>query len=355
MATLVGHEQIWERFRRARERGRLAGSYLFVGPAGVGKRTAAVALAQTLFCDQLSESSFLPCGSCPSCRQVEARSHPDLIHVEKPDDRNSIPLELFIGDREHRNRVGLCHDIWLAPFYGKGKVAIIDDADCLNQEGANCLLKTLEEPPPRSLLILIGTSLQRQLPTIRSRCQVVRFGRLTDAQVTNVLIGGGFVEDPDLARRLAGPADGSVSTAIDLIDDATADMRTQLSTALSTADFDSLALGKEIADFVELVGPEAPPRRARFVRLVRHAARFYQQLMRGLTVPDADLAPDLAAAVRAAIPHWQGCAAQAAACIERCFVAIQQTDASANIATLIAVWIDDLAQLSPPVGKAAAG
>ena len=72
-------------------------------------------------------------------------------------------------------REGLCHDISLKPYSGRRKVAVIDDADYLNQEGANALLKTLEEPPPKSLLILIGTSEQRQLPTIRSRCRRLRW------------------------------------------------------------------------------------------------------------------------------------------------------------------------------------
>ncbi len=74
-------------------------------------------------------------------------------------------------------REGLCHDIALKPFMGGRKVAIIDDADDLNEEGANCLLKTLEEPPPHSVLILIGTSAERQLPTIRSRARRFVFSR----------------------------------------------------------------------------------------------------------------------------------------------------------------------------------
>ena len=74
---------------------------------------------------------------------------------------------------------GLCHDIALRPFMGGYKVALIDDADYLNAEGANCLLKTLEEPPPRSVLILIGTSPAKQLPTIRSRIRPKSSGCLS--------------------------------------------------------------------------------------------------------------------------------------------------------------------------------
>ena len=95
-------------------------------------------------------------------------THPDLHLVSKPADRGFIPLSAFIGDEAHRMREGLCHTIALKPMMGGRRVAIIDDADYLNDESANALLKTLEEPPPRSVLILIAGNLERQLPTIRS-------------------------------------------------------------------------------------------------------------------------------------------------------------------------------------------
>ena len=156
-------------------RGRLASSFLFAGPAGIGKRTFALKLAQAMLCQTRPEEALDPCGTCPSCAQVAAGTHPDLDVVAKPDDKSFIPLELLIGEREHRRREGLCHNIGLKPFLGGRKIAVIDDADYLNAEGANALLKTLEEPPPRSVLILIGTTPAKQLPTIRSRCQLIRF------------------------------------------------------------------------------------------------------------------------------------------------------------------------------------
>ena len=120
-------------------------------------------------------------------------THPDVHLLARPADKAFIPVELFIGDKEHRMREGLCYDISLKPYSGRRKVAIIDDADYFNKEGANCLLKTLEEPPPKSVLILIGTSEQRQLPTIRSRCQVVRFRPLAESDVAEILVEQGLV------------------------------------------------------------------------------------------------------------------------------------------------------------------
>ena len=145
-----------------------------------------------------------PCEYCPSCLQVAARTHPDLEIVSKPEDKSFLPLELFIGDKEHRMKEGLCHRIAMKPFQGGRKIAIIDDADFLNAEGANCLLKTLEEPPPQSVLILIGTSPAKQLPTIRSRCQLIRFRPLRTDQVEELLLV------PRAGRRAVGspPAGG---------------------------------------------------------------------------------------------------------------------------------------------------
>ena len=187
------HDPIVEAFRQCIGQGRLASAYLFVGPLGVGKRTFAYQLAQSLLCDSNPETAVDACGTCDSCRQVSAGSHPDVISVQKEDDENFIPIEAFIGDREHRNQTGLCRDIGLKPFSGRRKFAIIDDADHLNIEGANSLLKTLEEPPLGSVLILITTSELLQLPTIRSRCQIVRFSPLSEQVVREVLediVGG---------------------------------------------------------------------------------------------------------------------------------------------------------------------
>ena len=153
-----------------------------------------------------------PCGTCEDCVQVDANTHPDLLQVSKPADRAFIPVELLIGERERQMREGLCHDISLRPYSGRRKIAILDDADALNTEGANSLLKTLEEPPPDSLLILIGTNLQRQLPTIRSRCQAIIFRPLNTEQLASLLLRN-QVTTIDSAQELASMSGGSLTEA----------------------------------------------------------------------------------------------------------------------------------------------
>ena len=161
-----------------------------------------------MLCHQRPEAALDPCETCPSCTMVLAGTHPDLDVVSKPADKSFLPLDLFLGDREHRRQEGLCHNISLKPFMGGRKIAVIDDADYLNAEGANCLLKTLEEPPPQSVLILIGTSPAKQLPTIRSRCQLVRFQPLAAEMVAEILLSKGLAADAAEARRLAAACRG---------------------------------------------------------------------------------------------------------------------------------------------------
>ncbi len=228
---ILGHDDIAERFRRTLAAGRLASTYLFVGPPGIGKRRFALELAHALLCTEAAEADLKRCGQCESCRMFAAGNHPDLEIVGLPADKSSLPIELFIGDREHRNQDGLCHRLGLRPFFGRRRVAIVDDADHLGIASANCLLKTLEEPPPSALLILIGTSPSRLLPTIRSRSQVVRFQPLAPDTVATILTDNGAVADRELAQRVAELSEGSVERAMRLAEPALWGFRDQLFSA----------------------------------------------------------------------------------------------------------------------------
>ena len=138
--------------------------------------------------------------------------------ISKPADKTTIPVSAFIGEDGRRMREGLCHRIALKPFKGGKRIAIIDDADALNEEGANALLKTLEEPPPQSLMILIGTSADKQLPTIRSRCQLIRFRPLDATTIAELLLKDQLASDPAAAAPAAAFSDGSLERARELAD-----------------------------------------------------------------------------------------------------------------------------------------
>ena len=255
---IEGHDAIVERFRRSIAAGRLGSTFLFVGPAGVGKRTFALRLAQSLLCEQAKVRPLDPCGTCAACTQVIAGTHPDLDIIAKPADKSFIPLQLLIGEKQHRLRDGLCACIAMRPAHGGRKFGIIDDADYLNQEGANCLLKTLEEPPASSILILIGTSPQRQLPTIRSRCQIVRFQPLEHSICARLLRQLELASDESHAQQLAALCQGSLARAADWSDPGLSDFREMFRQALSNPALDSQKLAKTVADFVNAAGKEAP-------------------------------------------------------------------------------------------------
>ena len=341
--TLVGHDAIFERFRRALRMGRLASTFLFVGPAGIGKRLVANRIAQSLLCERTCDEELEACGECPSCLLFAAGTHPDFISVAKPEDKSSIPVELFIGDREHRMHEGLCHDISLKPFYGGRKIAVIDDADYLNPEGANCLLKTLEEPPPRSLLILIGTSEQKQLPTIRSRCQTIRFRPLSDEVLARLLVEQGIAATTAEASSLATLAGGSLQRAMELADPELREFRRKFLAELPPSGRSAVTFAKEVAKFVEQAAKEAPPRRTRLRILLGFATDYYRQIMQRLAGRPVDGDELLRKAVQSILPRWGGTDETAAECVDACLTYESYVDANANLASLVECWVDELA------------
>jgi DNA polymerase-3 subunit delta' len=339
-----GHDAVVEQFRRSRAQGRLASTFLFVGPPGVGKRTLANKLAQSLLCERSEPGRLDPCGDCPGCQMCLAGTHPDVEVVSRPAGKANIPLELLIGDKEHRMQEGLCHRISLRPFRGGFKVAIIDDADSLNQEGANCLLKTLEEPPPSSVLILIGTSEQKQLPTIRSRCQVIRFRPLADDIVSDLLQQADPGLNSEEASELARLGRGSLHRAMFWRDGELAGFRHALLEELGKAAWDPIEVGRILTAFIESAGKDAAPRRERFRLVLELAIDYYDQLLRGLSGGVVQGDQVLCQAVQQGARSWRGDSETAALCLERCLDALGQLDANANIATLLECWLDDLNQ-----------
>jgi len=342
---IEGHDDVVTKFRAMLASGRLANTYLFVGPSGVGKRMFALRLAQTLLCSAQTPAEMSPCGECDSCTQVLAGTHPDILRVAKPADRSAIPVERIIGPKEKRMQEGLCHDISLKPFMGGRRVAIIEDADDLNEEGANALLKTLEEPPPRSVMILIGTSPDRQLPTIRSRAQLIRFKPLDASLVASLLQTQGVVSEPAEAERVAAQSGGSLTQAIEMADPALTRFREELVDQLSQGAFDNVAFAKLLIALVEEAGKEAPPRRARMRQVIAMAIQFHRELLR--TMSGVEVSENFSAdTIDRALATGRFDPENIGQMIDRSLDALEHVDRNAHQAALLECWLDDLCQLA---------
>ena len=332
---IEGHDAIAAEFAEAHARGRVAGSFLFIGPAGVGKGTFAKRLAKALTC-AAPRPGLVACDACASCIQADAGTHPDIDVVQKPDDRATIPLEALIGDADHRMREGLCWRLLLKPALAGRRVAIILDADLLAEESANCLLKTLEEPPPAAVIILVGTALERQLPTIRSRCRIVRFRPLSADEIGRVLAAeqaAGRIASSRLHDCAAGAA-GSLERARLLLDDDLMAFRGRMLRALGSWPLHGVDLCRDVVALVEAAGKEAPPRRARLRIVLEFALEFFHAAVRRETTGKLPADPDLAAAVSA----WKGDADRATAGITQTLDAIDGIDRNANLTILVDAW-----------------
>ena len=205
-SQIVGHRRVVSLLSKALARETLPPALLLAGPAGIGKRRTAVALAEAINCLQPRATGQLErdaCGECASCRRIARGVHPDVIVIE-PGDTGTIKIEQV---RDVIDRAGY------RPFEGRRRVVIVDEADALVVPAQNALLKTLEEPPSASVFILVSSLPDALLPTVRSRCPRLRFGELSAAEVADVLMRDHDYAEGD-ARAAAADAEGSVSRAL---------------------------------------------------------------------------------------------------------------------------------------------
>ncbi len=345
LTPVTGHQQILDRFQRWITAGRLASTWLLAGPKGIGKYRTARYIAQCLLCEGMPAEELTACGTCPACQQVEADTHPDLLEVARPANKNMIPVELLIGSRDQRMREGLCHDLSLKPFRGGYRIAIIDDADFLNQEGANCLLKTLEEPPPHALIFLITSSEHRQLPTIRSRSQIVRFQPLQPDDVASILRNhDGAAEFGDL-DQLSLAAGGSIHMALQLAGEGVLEFRRDWFGQLATLDPTENDFAETLSAFVDEAGKDASLRRDRLRMLADLTADWFRHVL--LSLGGQEPAGDGIQRQTAgeAVGRWRGDIDTAASCIERTGEVHRAIAANANQSVLIECWLSDLGRL----------
>lgn len=183
---------------------------LLTGPAGVGKGTLAEDIAAGLLC-RAEDRSIRPCRECRGCRAFGHGNHPDLHRLAPLGAGFVIP----IGGRDDRGVRDLVRDLALLPVEGGARVAIVAGADRMTEDAQSAFLKTLEEPPANTVLILTASDEERLLPTIRSRCSRIRLGPVARPDVEQILVDAGLVDTP-LAARLARLSAGRPGDAMSL-------------------------------------------------------------------------------------------------------------------------------------------
>ncbi|MBI2781102.1 MAG: AAA family ATPase [Chloroflexi bacterium] len=183
---------------------------LLAGPSGVGKGTLAEDIAAGLLC-RAEDRSVRPCRECRGCRALEHGNHPDLHRLGPAGAGLVIP----IGGRDERGVRDLVRDLALLPVEGGARVAIVTAADRMTEDAQSAFLKTLEEPPANTVLILTASDEERLLPTIRSRTSRIRLGQVARPDVEQILVDAGLVDAP-MAARLARLSAGRPGDAVSL-------------------------------------------------------------------------------------------------------------------------------------------
>jgi DNA polymerase III subunit delta' len=212
---IIGHHAAVDLLRRSIATAQIGHAYIFYGPEGVGRRTLAQTFAQALICQAPLDER--PCGVCSACRRTARGIHPDVMTVSleqqaAADTRDSKNTRISIDTiREFRSNLSL------RPLESDWRVAILEDVDLFSLPAYDALLKTLEEPPPYVVLLLIATEVDTIPETIRSRCRPVNLEPLSRGAVTAALLARGV--DARLAAMLAGITRGRIGQALELAGD----------------------------------------------------------------------------------------------------------------------------------------
>ncbi len=233
--SLKGQDSAVNYLKASLKNNRISHAYIFSGPDGVGKRLAAINFAKALNCGNTRSDS--PCDQCSSCKNIDSSKHPDIVTM-KAKEEGSIKIE---------DVRALIKNVYLKPFEARKKVYIIESAEYMRHESANAMLKTLEEPPADSVIILLTENIKSLFHTIVSRCQVVKFFPLKLKEIGEILTREHSLSQKD-AHTLAHLSGGRLGEALKLKEE---DMLTKRSLLIdrilsgSMADFDFDDIPKE--------------------------------------------------------------------------------------------------------------
>jgi len=200
---MLGNRPLIEQIRRQAVAGSLSHAYLITGETGMGKKTLAQLICLEVFCKNKSNGEA--CGTCPECKKVLSGNHPDVITVT-----HEKPSTLSVDEVREQ----ICDTVGIRPYFGGRKIYIVPDAEMLNPQGQNALLKTLEEPPEYVTILLLVSDERVMLDTVKSRCVKMKLQSVENAEIKQFLLDCG-VEEQD-AEIAVGFAKGNPGRALDM-------------------------------------------------------------------------------------------------------------------------------------------
>lgn len=183
-SNIIGQDRVIRLLHSIIEKDGISGSYLFAGPDGVGKRSVGIEFAKALNCEKKGQDA---CEKCASCKKINSSNHPDIFIIQKEKESSFIKIDK-IRD--------IIYQASLKPYEARKKIFIIIEAEDMNEESQNALLKILEEPRDNQVFILTTSRVSGLLPTIISRCKIIKFNLLSQVQIQGLLMERhGFNED----------------------------------------------------------------------------------------------------------------------------------------------------------------
>ncbi len=263
---IIAQDHVIDHFKKAMKADHLSHAYIFTGQDGIGKTLFAKEFIKALFCKNEENDS---CNSCLNCIRIEKNSHPDVFWTEIEEKAKFIKIE---------NIRNLQRSVRLSPLESDYKIFIIKEADRMNEEASNCLLKTLEEPSPNTIIILITNSIATIKETIRSRCQIIRFHPIPTHIIENQLAGKSDADTNKIgwASRFCN---GSLGNALDLLDDNYYDINNDIVTRMTEPDMDNLVFAEEIIDSYLSSEDSLEEKRQTLKRILHCILQLYRDLL----------------------------------------------------------------------------
>ena len=263
---ILAQDHIIDHFKKAIKADRLSHAYIFTGQDGVGKTLFAKEFTKTLFCRNDKNDS---CNLCSNCIRIEKNCHPDVFYTGREAKAKFIKIE------DIRN---LQHSVRISPLESDYKVFTIKDADRMNEEASNCLLKTLEEPSPHTIFILIANSISTVKETIKSRCQTIRFHPIPTHIIENQLTSK-YDSDPIKIGWISRFCNGSLGNAPAILDNNYYEMNNDIVTRMIEPDMDSLFLAENIIDSYLSAEDSLEEKREALKSILNCILQFYRDLL----------------------------------------------------------------------------